>query len=127
MPNYMICSYASQNGNITFKINPSQYNTTSTISASDLMNGVVKCNPTTDITLTFDTAQNIWNAMGNNDNIGIGISCRIMNYSSHNVTLSSNDANLDISGLVSTVIPANSSRTLFLFVVNTTPTIEVCG
>lgn len=106
------------------------YNTTATISATDLVSGPILSTPASAISLTFPTASNIKAAMTpillfTNSTI----KRKIINLSSTNsISLINTDANLLVTGLTTTVIQPGQTLDLEFSVTNlSTPQVTIYG
>lgn len=100
------------------------YNSTSTITASDMLDGLI-LSSTGGTTLTFATASNVFSAIGSPPFDNIGFQMMMLNTSGSNITLAGN-TNLTITG--STTLLAGTSRIFYVLVTNhTTPAVVVYG
>ena len=114
---------AQLNGAMFSKMSVAAINTTNTMTGSNLLGGIITTNGT-GITLTTDSAANIYSSMGSPTVVGTTLTCMIVNTGGINTLgVGSNVTN----SLSSTVLAATSTRILKFVLTATTPTFTVYG
>lgn len=99
------------------------HNTSTTLTGAEIIGGIIRSTPgAAGVTLTLPTAAQIYSAMGGTPAVGAFIDCIFVNLGSDSITLSKTDANLLITGLVTTVLNRGQSFKLRFTVTNLSPT-----
>ncbi len=89
------------------------HNTNASLTGNEIVGGIIRSTPATaDVIFTLPPADDIYTAMGGSPAVGSFVECMIENLSSFPLSLTKIDANLLITGLVSTTIA--SSTTFYL-------------
>jgi hypothetical protein len=98
---------------------------TVTITAANLLTGIITFSPTTGCTATFDTAANIITAINNNSAgafVGDYISCLIINGNGTNaITLAADASGSFDTNQATRTIPVNTSKLVLIRISNVTP------
>lgn len=118
--------YFQGNPLFTTDSTPTNYTATGTIAAADIVTGLIKASPASSMTITFDTAANIYAAMGSPANVGAA--CRLMIVPKSGVTTIAAGTGITLDTGRTTLAPSSGCQMYFLVVTNTaTPTITVFG
>lgn len=105
---------------------PTNYTATGTIAAADIVTGLIKASPAASMTLTFDTAANIYAAMGSPTNVGA--TTRFMIVPKSGVTTIAAGTGITLDTGRTTLAPSSGAQSYYITVTNTgTPTITVFG
>jgi hypothetical protein len=110
--------------NPIFLLTDANINATGTASGTQLFGGIIHCAPAGAMTLTFDTAANIYSAMGSPTFVGATFKCSIV-ATSGVVTIAGNTGLTTVIG--TTTISGDMRNFLFVVTNTSTPTITVYG